>query len=293
MTTLGVVGLGSMGSAMASRLLDQNVPIAAYNRTAARAEPLRMRGAAVLACPADVARCASMVITCVTDEHALGQVLLGPGGVLNGATPGSILLETSTIGPDASAGFAPACAEAGVAYLRAPISGSVAHAATGSLAFLVSGPQDALDRARPILDLLAARVFYLGQAEEARTQKLALLLVVGATVAALSEALVLGEKAGLDWRSMLEVFESSAVASPLVRTKLPALLERDFAPGAETRLLAKDFDLILGAGRSTETPLPLAGLVRQLLAAAMSGGEADLDFSALVLVLERLAGLSV
>jgi 3-hydroxyisobutyrate dehydrogenase-like beta-hydroxyacid dehydrogenase len=213
--------------------------------------------------------------------------------VLTGAASGSILLETSTIGPDASAGFAPACAEAGVAYLRAPISGSVAHAATGSLAFLVSGPQDALDRARRILDLLAARVFYLGQAEEARTQKLALLLVVGATVAALSEALVLGEKAGLDWRSMLEVFESSAVASPLVRTKLPALIERDFAPGAAMRLLAKDFDLILGAGRSTETPLPLAGLVRQLLPAAMSGGEADLDFSALVLVLERLAGLSV
>jgi 3-hydroxyisobutyrate dehydrogenase-like beta-hydroxyacid dehydrogenase len=142
-----------------------------------------------------------------------------------------------------------------------------------------------------VLEPLAARVFYLGEAEEGRTQKLALLLVVGATVAAVSEALVLGEKAGLDWRSMLEVLESSAVASPLVRNKVPALVERDFAPGAATRLLAKDFDLILGAGRSTATPLPIAGLVRQLLAAAMSGGEADLDFSALVLLFERLAGL--
>jgi 3-hydroxyisobutyrate dehydrogenase-like beta-hydroxyacid dehydrogenase len=289
--TVGVVGLGSMGSALANRLLDQGASIAVYNRTAARAEPFRARRAEVLACPAEVARRASIVLTCVTDEHAVGQVLLGPDGILHGAAPGLVLLETSTIGPDASAGFAPACAEAGVAYLRAPISGSVAQAASGSLTFLVSGPRQALDTTRPVLELLAARVFYLGEAEEGRAQKLALLLVVGATVAAVSEALVLGEKAGLDWRSMLEVFESSAVASPLVRNKVPTLAARDFAPGAATRLLAKDFDLILGAGRSTGTPLPLAALVRQLLAVAMSGGQADLDFSALIQVFEALAGL--
>jgi 3-hydroxyisobutyrate dehydrogenase-like beta-hydroxyacid dehydrogenase len=288
---LGVVGLGSMGGAIASRLLDQAASIAIWNRTTARAEPFRARGAEVLASPAEVARCASIVLTCVTDEHALGQVLLGRQGVLHGAAPGTILVETSTIGPDASAGFAPACADAEVAYLRAPISGSVAHAATGSLTFLVSGPQAAFEAARPVLDLLAAHAFYLGPGEEARAQKLALLLVVGATMAALSEALALGEKAGLEWRSMLAVFESSAVASPLLRTKLPALVQRDFAPGAATRLLAKDFDLILGAGRSTGTPLLVAGLVRQLLAAVMSTGEADLDFSALVLLFERLAGL--
>jgi 3-hydroxyisobutyrate dehydrogenase-like beta-hydroxyacid dehydrogenase len=185
-----------MGSAMASRLLDRGLSLAVYNRTAARPEPLRIRGAEVVACPSEVGRRASVIITCVTDDEAVGQVLLGPDGVLQGAAPGTILLETSTIGPDASAGFAPACAAAGVAYLRAPIWGSVAHAATGSLAFLVSGPRHAF-------------------------------------------GLVLGEKAGLDWRSMLEVFETSAVASPLVRNKLRTLVERDFAPGAATRLLAK------------------------------------------------------
>jgi 3-hydroxyisobutyrate dehydrogenase-like beta-hydroxyacid dehydrogenase len=280
-----------MGSAMANRLLDRDVSLVVWNRTGARADPLRARGAEVVGCPCEVARRAGLVITCVTDEPAVAQVLLGPAGVLAGATPGTVLVEASTIGPEASASFAPACAEAGVAYLRAPISGSVAHVATGSLAFLVSGPHAALEQARAVLDELAARVFYLGPREEARAQKLALLLVVGSTMAALSEALVLGEKAGLGWRSMLEVFENSAVASPLVRAKLPALVERDFAPGAATRLLAKDFDLILGAGRSTGTPLPIAGLVRQLLAAGLSAGEGELDFSALVLLFERLAGL--
>lgn len=140
--------------------------------------------------------------------------------------------------------------------------------------------------------MLATRSFYLGFAEEGRSMKAALLLVVGATMAALAEALVLGEKAGLEWSRMLEVFDTTAVASPLVRHKIPALAARDFAGGAATRLVAKDFDVILGAGHLTGTPLPVAGLVRQLLAAVQSSGGDDLDFSALVLLFERLAGLT-
>ena len=233
-----------------------------------------------------------MVITCVSDDTALQHVLLGANGVLAGSRPGTILLETSTISPAASAELVPACEDAGVLYLRAPISGSAQAGASGNITFLCSGPKRAFEAARPLLDLLATRSFYLGQAEEGRYQKLALLLVVGATMASLSEALVLGEKAGLDWRSMLDVFDTTAVASPLVRNKIPTLLERDFSGGAATRLVAKDFDLILGAGRLTATPLPLAGLVRQLLAGVQSAGGDDLDLSALVLLFERLAGLS-
>src|SRR5262249_52210467 len=157
-------------------------------------------------------------------------------------------VDMSTVSGEASAEVAAAAAAADVAYLRAPVTGSTTLAATGDLGILVSGPPESLQKFGDVFDVLGRRVFHLGPGEEARVMKLALNMLVAGTVVGLSEALVLGERAGLDWRSMLEVFTDSAVGSPLLRYKAASLSTRDFTPAFTTAMMAKDLDLALDLG---------------------------------------------
>ena len=212
-------------------------------------------------------------------------------GVLAGAHPGSLYVDMSTVSPAASARVAAACDAAGVGYLRAPVTGSVALAQAGTIGILASGPRDRYEQALETFRLLGQQCFYLGPGEEARVMKLALNMVIGVTMASLAEALVLGDKAGLDWDQMLDVFCNSAITSPFVKYKAGPLARRDFTPAMTTRLLSKDFDLALGAARELEVAAPIAGLIQQLLQATTGHGWGERDFSALLLLAERAAGL--
>jgi 3-hydroxyisobutyrate dehydrogenase-like beta-hydroxyacid dehydrogenase len=276
---------------MATRLLEAGLELVVYNRTAEKMTPLVSAGATAVQTPAEAARRSQVVFSMVADDAALRAVALGKEGVVAGATDGLIYVDMSTVSPAVSAEVADACARAGVAFLRAPVTGSTRLAEAGTLGILVSGPRSAFDEVTDLLRVLGTNVFYLGSGEEARYLKLALNTLVGTTMAAWAEALVLGEKAGLDWRQMIEVFVGSAVGSPLVKYKAPQLAERNLAPVFSARLMRKDYDLALAAARDLDVATPLSSLAQQLYQATIGSGWGELDFAAVLLLIEQASGL--
>ena len=222
---------------------------------------------------------ASLVFTSMPTEAAL----IGLAGKLATAMPkAAILVETTTVGPAASVKVAETLAAQGIAYLRAPISGSVNLAESGGLTTFVSGPKAAFDVARPALAAYSRAQIWLGEAEEARYAKLAVNLMVAVTVGMLGETLALAQKGGIGWEAALDLVGESVVASPLVKYKLGPLRKRDYAPMATSALMLKDLDLIVEAARQAGIDVPLAREVRaayQRMAKAQLVGE---DFISIV-----------
>jgi len=289
--TIGWIGLGNMGKPMSGRLLQADYSLVVYNRTKKKTKELAEKGAKVADSPAEVASQADITFTMIADSKALEDVTLNKDGVFEGAKPGSIFIDMSTVSPESSVKVAEAAKQKGIRYLRAPVSGSTPAAAAGTLGIMVSGDEDAYSESLEVLKVMGQKVFYLGSAEEARYMKLAVNIMIGTTCQIMSEALVFGEKAGLDWDKMLEVFTSSAVGSPLISYKTKPILERNFSPMFTVNLMAKDFDLALAVGKDLTVPLPVASLVRQCLATAKATGKGELDFVSLVLLAEELAGI--
>ena len=288
---VGFVGLGHMGQPMARRLLGAGFDLVVYNRTPAKAEPLVERGATAVESPADLAGRSDVVFSMVADDGALMEVALGERGALKGARDGLVYVDMSTVSPAASAEVAGACSRAGVQFLRAPVTGSTALAEAGTLGILASGPRSAFDSVADALRAMGSTLFYLGPGEEARYMKLALNTMIGTTMAAFAEALVLGEKAGLEWGQMLEIFAGSAVGSPFVKYKAQQLAKRNLAPAFAATLMRKDYDLALEAARDLEVATPLSGLSRQLFQATVGSGWGELDFAAVLLLIEHASGI--
>lgn len=289
---VGVIGLGHMGSVMARRLLAAGFEVWVNNRSSARAQPLLDSGARWSDSGESMAADVELLITMVSDDAALHAVATGEGGVLARPRPGLVYADMSSVSPGASAAVAAAATSAGVHYLRAPVSGSTTLAEQGALRILVSGPHEPLAACDDVFAALGQRVFYLGPGEEARVMKLALNTLVATTVVGLGEALVLGERAGLAWQSMLDVFSDSAVASPLVRYKAASLSSRDFEAAFTTSMMSKDLDVALYLGREAGVPMPVTALCQELLRATCGLGWRDHDFSSAVLMFERLSGVS-
>jgi 3-hydroxyisobutyrate dehydrogenase-like beta-hydroxyacid dehydrogenase len=289
--SIGFIGLGHMGLPMCGRLLEAGHALTVFNRSPEKASELVGRGARLAGSPAEVARQVDLVISMLADGPALLDVALGEQGVLAGARPELLFADMSTVSPSESERLATALGQADVGYLRAPVSGSTTLAATGKLTILVSGPQASYEQALEIFNVLGQQSFYLGSGEEARVLKLALNMMVGTTMAALAESLTLGQKAGLDWRQMLEIFCHSAVGSPLVNYKAAQLEQRDFAAAFSARLMHKDFDLALEAARQLEVATPVTALVREMWQATIGSGWGERDFSAVLLLVERASGM--
>lgn len=289
MTRIGVLGLGNMGSIMAGRLLSAGFQLWVNNRTPERAKVLLDAGAQWAESGQALADRVELLITMVAGDAALLDVTIGDGGILRQAHPGLIYADMSTVTPDASQVVAQAADAAGVSYLRAPVSGSTALAEAGALGILTSGPDDARIAFDQPFAAIGKRVFYLGSGEEARVMKLALNTLVAQTVVGLSEALVLGERSGLDWQTMLDIFSDSAVASPLVQYKATSLATRDFEAAFTTSMMIKDLDAALELGRRVGAVMPTTALSDELLRAACGLGWSDQDFSTAVLMFEQLA----
>lgn len=287
---VAVVGLGKMGLAIAERILDGDYPLAVHNRTAAKAAPLAERGAAVLASAGEALRAADVCVTMLADDDALEAVALGSDGVLADARAGTVLVDMSTVSVDASRRVAARAAEAGVAYLRAPVSGNPVVVRGGTLTILVSGPADGFARVEPLLRAIGPTVLRIGEAEEARVAKLALQILIGGTAELLSEALVLGEAAGLGRRQLLELIGSSAAGSPFVAYKTEPLVRDDYAATFTTEMMIKDVDLVLGLAGEVDVELPFTRQLRTLLQAAAEGGYRDLDFLGLFPQLRQSSG---
>lgn len=289
---VGWIGTGKMGRPMSRRVLNAGMPVTIYEPLAQNRASLVAEGAEVAHTLADLLAAADIVALTIPNDQVLDELALGAGGFAGQMRPGQILMEMSTVSPDISARLAATLAERGVAYLRAPVSGSTATAASGQLSVIVSGPEAAFHAARPVLACFSAHQFHVGNAEEARYLKLVLNALVGSMSALVAEALTLGRKGGLDTATMLDVIAHSAVASPLLAYKRDLLVSRDFDPAFTVEQMMKDFDLILGAARHDHVPMQLTALVRQQYEGAYAAGLAGQDFFVLLEQSERQAGFA-
>jgi 3-hydroxyisobutyrate dehydrogenase-like beta-hydroxyacid dehydrogenase len=277
---VGLIGLGNMGAAIAERVLGAGFPLVVHNRTPEKTEALASGGAVVAKTPADLAARVDVVLTSLADDEALEAVA---GDVVEAARPGTVLVDMSTVSPAASGRIASLAGAASVEYLRAPVSGNPSVVRAGNLSFIVSGPQETLARVDPVLRAIGPTVHHVGDGEEARIVKLAINLMIAGLAQLMSEALVLGEAAGVSRSSLLEVMGSSAAGAPFVKYKTEPLLRDDFSATFTTALMEKDIDLVLDAAEGSGVELPLARELKALLRAAVEAGYENDDFIALFL----------
>jgi 3-hydroxyisobutyrate dehydrogenase-like beta-hydroxyacid dehydrogenase len=275
---VGLIGLGNMGTAFAERLLQAGYPLQVYNRTAQKAERLAAEGARPAATVADLASQVDVVLTSLADDEAFEAVA---GEVVAAARPGTILVDLSTVSPEASARVAVLAEAASVEYLRAPVSGNPTVVRAGNLSFIVSGPREALERVEQVIRAIGPTLHHVGDGEQARVVKLAINLMVAGLAQLISEALVLGEAADVSRAALLEVMGSSAVGAPLVKYKTEPLLHDDYSATFTTALMEKDIDLVLAAAEEEGVLLPLAQELKTLLRAAIEAGYGEDDFIAL------------
>jgi 3-hydroxyisobutyrate dehydrogenase-like beta-hydroxyacid dehydrogenase len=286
---VGLIGLGNMGTAFAERLLDAGYPLVVSNRSPEKAEPLAARGASVASSPAGLAEQVDVILTSLADDEAFESVA---AEALAAARPGSVLVDLSTVSPAASARVAERAEAASVGYVRAPVSGNPSVVRAGNLSFIVSGADDDIDRAEPILLAIGPTVHRVGEGEQARIVKLAINLMIAGLAQLISEALVLGEAADVPRAALLEVMGSSAVGAPFVKYKTESLVRDDFSATFTTALMEKDIDLALDAADEAGVELPLTKEMKSHLRAAIEAGYADDDFIVLFQHLRSTSGLS-
>jgi 3-hydroxyisobutyrate dehydrogenase-like beta-hydroxyacid dehydrogenase len=231
---------------------------------------------------------AELVFTSLPTEAALLEVA---GAEVARMPQKAIFVDTSTVGPRASAQAGQLLAAKRIAYLRAPISGSTALAEAGTLSTFVSGPRAAVDSARTVLEAYSRAQIWLGEGEEARYAKLAVNLMVAVSAGMMGEALALGRKGGIAWPALLDLVGESVVGSPLVKYKLEPLRKRDFTPAATNALVVKDLELVVQAAAEAGVPVPLASLMQAAYREVMASDFAGEDFFSVVKATERAAGL--
>jgi len=279
---VAVLGLGTMGAGMARRLLAAGFPLAVYNRTRARAEPLAAEGARVADRPREAAEGAAIVVSMVADDTAARDVWLGDVGALGAATPDTILVESSTVTPEWVQELASAAAERGAALLDAPVTGSKAQAEGGELRFLVGGDAAVLERARPALEAMGRTVVHVGPTGSGALLKLVNNFLCGVQAASLAEALALVERAGLDRDTALGVLTDGAPGSPLVRAFAARMAARSYAPSFHLALMAKDLTYAGREGARLGVPLTTAAPALAAFERATAAGLGTHDVSAVV-----------
>jgi 3-hydroxyisobutyrate dehydrogenase-like beta-hydroxyacid dehydrogenase len=285
------IGIGKMGLPMSILVAKAGYTVTAFDQSAARLAEARGQGVAVASSPADAAKGSPVVVSSLPDDAALRAVMLSPTGLISAMAPKSILIETSTVSAEASTEVDAAAQARDIAYLRAPVSGNASIVHTGALSCFVSGPRDAFERVKPLFASFTRAQTYLGTREEARYAKLAVNLMIAVSAAMVAESLALARKGGIAWQDILNVLDDSAVASPMVKYKTAPLRTRDFESTFSCKQMAKDLDLILGAGHAIGVPLQLAAQVRETYGALVAQGDGETDFIATVKHLERLSGL--
>jgi 3-hydroxyisobutyrate dehydrogenase-like beta-hydroxyacid dehydrogenase len=291
MATLGFVGLGTMGSRMAQRLLDAGHPVVGYNRTREKAKPLVDRGMRLADSPRAVSTAAEVVFSMVTDPEALRAVALGADGLVAGLRPGAAYVDMSTVSPTTTREVGAAVEARGAAMLDAPVSGSIATLEQGKLAIMVGGDPGVLERVRPYLAAIGPTITYVGPLGLAVTMKIAINLSLGVQMLAFSEAVLLAEKGGVPRERAVEALLKSVAASPMLQYRGPFVLKMPEVAWGSVQLMAKDLRLALDLGRTAGVPLPSAALTHELYTAARALGLGGEDMAAVFEVLARLGGL--
>jgi len=290
---VGFIGIGAMGTPMTQNLLKAGFPLKVYDRVPARTTELAARGVPVASSCAEIAKSSDVVITMIGQVAEELEAVLGPGGVLEGAHPGLILIDTSTVGIAASKKMAAAARAKGVAFLDATVSGSVGPAKEAKLGFMVGGDPAALETVRPVFLAMGERIHHVGPNGAGSAMKVIVNLMIGMTVLTVAETLTLGRQAGLDPNQMLEILGETAVSSPHLKNKGRMMIERQFAPSFALKYMQKDFDLIMEAAHDLKTPLFASAIAHQVYTAANVAGYGDLDYASVVKFLESAAALEM
>lgn len=288
---VGFIGIGAMGTPMSQHIWEAGFPLTVYDRQPARTESLAAQGVPVGSSCAEVARNSDVVITMIGQVADELDVVLGAGGVLEGAHPGLIVIDTSTVGIAASKKMAEAARARGVAFLDATVSGSVGPAKEGKLTFMVGGDRATLDAVQPVFLAMGERVYHVGPNGAGSAMKVIVNLMIGLTVLTVAETLTLGQKAGLDAHQMLEILGQTAVSSPHLKNKGRAMVERQFEPAFALKYMQKDFDLIMEAAHDLKTPLFTSAIAHQVYTAANVAGYGDLDYAAVIKFLQDAAAM--
>lgn len=289
---VGFVGLGIMGAPMAANLIDAGYKLTVWNRTASRAEPLVAKGATLAGSAAEVASASDVTISCVSDSPDVEAVALGAGGIAEGARPGSIYVDCSTISPAVAREVAAAMHERKVAMLDAPISGGDVGAKAGTLAIMVGGDPEAFERCRPIFDVLGKTIVHVGPNGAGQVVKLCNQVAGALNLLAMGEAITLSRRAGVDPAKMLEVVSAGAASSWMLANLGPRAVQGDFAPGFMVELMQKDLRLVAETAAESTTPLPGSALVQQVLRILEAQGRGREGTQAIVDALALLSGES-
>lgn len=290
---VGIVGLGIMGKPMARNLIKAGYSLTVYDVVATAMEELATDGAAVASSAREVAQQTATVITMVPDSADSEAAILGPNGVLEGASTGSTVIDMSSIAPGTSQKIAAACEAAGVDFLDAPVSGGEPKAIDGTLAIMVGGKKGVFDRYTDLLEVMGASIVLCGDYGAGNTTKLANQIVVAANIEAVAEALTLARKAGLDPSVVYNAIKGGLAGSTVLDAKAPIMIAGDFKPGFRVRLHQKDLHNALLTGKELGVPLPVTSLIQQMLGALMNDGKADLDHSAIANFIEDMAGTTI
>ena len=289
--TVGIAGLGRMGQPIAANVLAAGFPTVVWNRTPDKAADLLDRGASWAENPAALAATSDVVLSSLADPAAVETVYFGSAGLLDGVRAGTILADLSTVSPVLSRRIAETAAERGATFLDAPVAGSIKAAADGQLGVMVGGDRAAFARCEEVFAAIGKAAHYLGPSGSGATMKLASNAILATIVQAMAEGVALGAKAGLDPADIFAVLGASSAAAPVVTAKAATVTERAYLPATFTlALMQKDLWLALSLANELAVPMPATAIAHDMVLAANATGKSSLDFSAVALLMEELAG---
>ncbi len=290
--SVGWIGAGRMGYAMARRLLQAGADVAVYNRTRAKAEPLTEDGAVIVDHPSELAG-RDIVFTMVSGPADLKQVICGENGLLSTAVTPRLVVDCSSVSEEGSLEVREVLAERGCDMLSSPVSGNAKVVAAGQLTVVVSGPKAAFDLAEPYLEALGEGVTYVGEGELARMVKICHNVLLGVVTQSLAEIAVLAEKGGVPRHALLDFINNSVMGSIFSTYKAPAMVKLDWTPTFTPLLLRKDMDLGLAAGARLGVPMSVAQTTRDMVQRSIDAGHTDCDFGILLEEQAKASGLDI
>jgi 3-hydroxyisobutyrate dehydrogenase len=288
---IAIIGVGLLGSAVASRLLAGGFAVTGYDSRPEQLKALGPRGLRAVSSLTEAATGADAVFTILPSLETVEAAILAPGGLLAGLARSATLIQMSTISPTLTRRLGEAAASAGVGFLDAPMSGTSAMVERGDCTIFAGGDASRIEACRPVFAAIAKRTVHVGPIGSASLAKLATNLLVALNTAAVAEALVLGVKGGLDPQALLDILKDSAAASKMVDVRGPLMVEHRFDPQMKLDLFLKDFRLMLEEAQRLGVALPLTSLTQQICTATVAAGRGGEDLAALITTLERMAGL--
>jgi 3-hydroxyisobutyrate dehydrogenase len=295
MTTpkIAFIGLGAMGGGMASRLLDTGAHVTVYNRTRTKGEELATRGAALADTPAEAAAGAEVVFLSLATSEVVETLLFGPDGVVETLPKGALVADMSTVAPDFAVALRDRLATTDHRALDACVLGNAMHAKNGELRFMIGGAAEDVATLRPVIEPLAKEVVHLGESGKGATAKLALNLLMGVEMQALAEAIVFGEKAGLDRPALIGLIAASGYSAPVMKFKAGVMARRAFEnPDFRLKLMRKDLGLVLAETQRLGVPMPATTASHDWLTNAKNQGLGEHDCASIIAILEQAAGLA-